>query len=107
MKMDDILSSISIIDKNLKNRNTRFTEIEQIYARAIKLNEEVWELMSLLLANSWDQREDKLDKYNREQLDMEFADVIITTLLLAKSMNIDIKSALLKKINKIKDRWWI
>jgi NTP pyrophosphatase (non-canonical NTP hydrolase) len=37
-------------------------------------------------------------------LELEFADVIITTLLLANSLNVDINKSLEKKVNIIKNR---
>lgn len=40
----------------------------------------------------------------KDDLGDEFADVILCTLLLAKSMDIDINIALEKKLEKIKER---
>lgn len=51
------------------------------------------------------QRKQKFDKFDKDNLLEEFADVIMTTLLLAKSMNIDIEKALEKKIEKINKRY--
>ncbi len=51
------------------------------------------------------QRKQKLKNLDKENLHGEFADVIITTLLLAKAMNIDIEKALEKKIEKINKRY--
>jgi NTP pyrophosphatase (non-canonical NTP hydrolase) len=45
-----------------------------------------------------------LDNHNKESLPEEFADVIITTLLLAKSMNVSIETALEKKMQKLHQR---
>ncbi len=49
-----------------------------------------------------DQRTGKMEGRNTENLADEFADVVITTFLLAKSMNIDIMTALEHKIPKIR-----
>ena len=107
MISNQLLEKINLLDKNLKEKLIDFTETERTYARAIKLNEEVWELMSLVLSHFWDVRKEKLEKHKQEDLLWEFADVIITTLMLAKSMNIDINEALNYKLNIIKNRWWI
>jgi NTP pyrophosphatase (non-canonical NTP hydrolase) len=50
------------------------------------------------------QRKQKLDNHDKENLPEEFADVIITTLLLAKSMNASIETALKKKMQKLNQR---
>jgi NTP pyrophosphatase (non-canonical NTP hydrolase) len=42
--------------------------------------------------------------FNEQNLKEEFADVVITTLLLAKSMNLDINECLKLKLDKIKNR---
>jgi NTP pyrophosphatase (non-canonical NTP hydrolase) len=78
------------------------TELERIYARTIKLGEEFGELCDEVLAHAGDQRKNKLA--DEHDLEGEFADVIIVTHLLAKSMHIDIDKALAKKMVKIRDR---
>jgi NTP pyrophosphatase (non-canonical NTP hydrolase) len=42
--------------------------------------------------------------FTQEDLDLEFADVILTTLLLAKSLNVDINTSLVKKLDIIRER---
>ena len=51
------------------------------------------------------QRKQKLDNHDKENLPEEFADVIITALLLAKAMNVDIEAALEKKVEKVNKRY--
>ena len=50
------------------------------------------------------QRKQKLDNHDKENLPEEFADVIITALLLSKSMNVSIETALKKKMQKLNQR---
>jgi len=47
----------------------------------------------------------KLSKKDKENLEKEFADVIITTLLLAKSIDIDVAKAIENKIIEINKRY--
>lgn len=82
-----------------------FSDREKIFARTIKLTEELGELCDEILAFGGNQRQDKLAKRNPDNLSEEFADVLITTLILAKTMNIDIEKSLRKKIEKINDRY--
>lgn len=72
-----------------------------IHVGAIKMAEELGELCAEVLATSKLQRAEKLDAHSHESLDEEFADVIITTLLLADSLNVEVNQALEKKMQKI------
>ncbi len=98
---------ITNMDVKLKERRESLnqSEIEGIYARSLKVSEELWELNAEILCYFWDQRKDKVESFSKEKLEWEFADVIITTLLLAKSFDVDVKVSLAKKIQKIKWRW--
>lgn len=73
---------------------------KEVLARAVKLSEEVGELCEQILSFNSLQLKRKLNKFKKENLDDEFADVIITALLLAKSADVDIKKALENKIAK-------
>lgn len=100
----ELLDNIDIIRQNLKKfHNLDDTSNEMILAKAVKLSEEVWELNSEVLKSLYKGRK----IFVQEDLELEFADVIITTLLLAKSLNVDINSSLVRKLNIIKERWWV
>jgi NTP pyrophosphatase (non-canonical NTP hydrolase) len=77
---------------------------EAILARTVKLGEEFGELCEEVLTCSSLQRKQKLDNHDKENLREEFADVIITTLFLAKSMNGNIEKALEMKIQRLNQR---
>ncbi|MFA9262103.1 MAG: MazG nucleotide pyrophosphohydrolase domain-containing protein [Undibacterium sp.] len=80
------------------------TKKDRIYARTIKLGEEYGELCDEVLASVGDQRQGKLAKEKPDGLESEFADVVIVTFMLAKAMDVDIMSALERKIQKIRKR---
>jgi len=106
MKFTDLLKFIEIEDERLKNYYGGYGDQEKrILARAVKLSEELGELCDGVLAYNSFQRKQKLDKRDENNLLEEFADVIITTLLLAKAMDVDIRDALTKKIEKINKRY--
>jgi len=107
MKLEELLKFIDLEDKRLIERfgKKSSTSQEKILARTVKLTEELGELCNEVLTFNGDQRQEKLDKYNKNNLPDEFADVIITTLLLAKSMDINIRRALTNKIKKINKRY--
>ena len=103
MITQELLNIISQINENLK-QTFKPTETENILARNVKLTEEVWELSSEVLKKFYARPEKVFDE---ENLTLEFADVIFTTLLLAKTLDIDINKALTKKLEKINQRWGI
>lgn len=75
---------------------------KEILARTVKIIEELGELSEKVLSFNSLQIKRKLDNFNKEDLPEEFADVIFTTMILAKSMDIDIRKALQDKIEKVK-----
>lgn len=105
MDFNHLLNFIDEVDKRIRNNYGDYPdESKRILARSVKLSEEVGELSSAILAHNSLQRDKKLENHSQENLEEEFADVIITTMLLAKSTKIDIRSALRSKIDKINNR---
>ena len=105
MDMKELLDFIAKEDEFLRNHYGYPDNEKRILARTVKLGEEFGELCNEILAHNSFQRKEKLDKHDKENIQHEFADVLITTLLLAKTMNIDIEKALETKIEKIKKRY--
>ena len=92
MEFTELLKFIDLEDQRLKNYYGNYIDEEKrILARTVKLTEELGELCNEVLAANSLQRKQKLDKTDKNNLGEEFADVIITALLLSKSMNIDIE----------------
>ncbi|MFA6422795.1 MAG: MazG nucleotide pyrophosphohydrolase domain-containing protein, partial [Candidatus Buchananbacteria bacterium] len=75
-----------------------------VMQRMCKLAEETGELSSEVLKSINIQRKEKLIDNNVEKLADECADVIITTLLLAEVMGIDVGKAINEGIEKRKSR---
>lgn len=106
MDFQELLKFIDTEDERLKKKYGEDMDKEKrILARTVKLTEELGELSEAVLSYNSLQRKDKLDNYKKEELEGEFADVIITTLLLAKSTDVDIAKALGGKIKKIEERY--
>ena len=83
-----------------------FTEREITMTRAIKLNEEIGELCSEILATLGQQRRRKeKSRHSKEALAGEFADVLIVVLMLAKRLDVDVNKSMADKINKLKKRY--
>lgn len=101
MTLEEIQKNIDNIDAHFHIQFKNSSEYERLLTRAVKLNEEVGELCEAVLHEGGEQRADKTD------IDFggEVADVIISTLVLAKNKNIDVWNEVEKKLNKIKNRF--
>ncbi len=87
-----------------ERRRGDFSDREHVFARTIKLGEEFGELCDQVLASIGGQRKDKLAAQEADSLKNEFADVLITTFMLAKAMDVDIMQALDHKVHKIREK---
>ena len=70
----------------------------------VKLMEELGELCELVLASKKLQRNVKLKKLKKSNLQDEFADVFISVMILADTMGIDIEDAFNKKLKIVRNR---
>jgi NTP pyrophosphatase (non-canonical NTP hydrolase) len=105
MEMKELIGFIETEDRRLKKHYNAIDEGKHVLARTVKLTEELGELCNDVLAHSNLQRKEKLGIYDKENTQEEFADVIITTMLLAKAMGIDVERGLESKIEKINKRY--
>ncbi len=78
---------------------------ERVFAQTLKISEEVWELSEQISWKFWWQRLDKVDKFSDEKLGDELADVILTTVRLARLLNIDMDKILKQKIEILRERF--
>jgi NTP pyrophosphatase (non-canonical NTP hydrolase) len=104
MQIKDFKKFIKKEDKRLKKRFHIEDKEKRILARTVKLSEEIGELSDEVLGYSSMQRKEKLDKHKKEELFEEFADVVITTFLLAEAMNVNVEKAIKNKMKKISKR---
>lgn len=104
MELKELLKFIETENKRLR-KHYDVDDAKMILAQTVKVSEEFGELCNDILAHSDLQRKQKLDELDRENIREEFADVLITVLILAESMNIDVEKALEEKIKKIDKRY--
>jgi NTP pyrophosphatase (non-canonical NTP hydrolase) len=103
MEIKDLLEFIKTEHQRLM-KFYNFKENEQLkYPITLKIMEELGELCEEILSQEKIQRVEKLQNIE-SKIDEELADVLITTLLLAENMSIDVINGLKKKIEKIKGR---
>jgi NTP pyrophosphatase (non-canonical NTP hydrolase) len=105
MEWKEILKFIEIESERIRKRYPNLDKEKLTLAQTVKINEELGELYSEVLNHLSLQRKEKLVNMDKKVIEEEFSDVLITTLLLAKRMDIDIERALEKKISKINKRY--
>ncbi len=101
----DCVTYIEEVNAHIKKIFPRLSKNEFVLSQITKLNEEVGELSGEVLASVGYQRPEKLLNHSQESLEGEFADVLITSLLLAQACNIDVNKALENKIKILKKRF--
>lgn len=111
MTIEELLKFIKWENKRLDKFSGRKTLKDRkrdkqmkVFAQTVKVNEEMGELCNAVLDNFSLQRKAKSKKAKDAELAKELADVLITTLLLADTLEVDIKKALKKKVKMIKKR---
>ncbi len=83
----------------LKDRNQR------VFARTMKVVEELGELADEILTSMNLQRNSKIAAFSRENLEDEFADVFASLILLSTELNIDVEAVIKKKIEFTRERF--
>lgn len=106
MNLKNLEEKIKVLhDKTKPHYKLYSQEEKEILTQTVKLNEEVGELCNDILAVLKLQRRSKLDKFDKRNIYEEFADVIITTIVLAQVAKVDIERALTDKLKKIEERY--
>lgn len=71
---------------------------ERVFARTMKLVEELGELSNEILTKTGLQRQSKIDAFEEEHLQDELADVLGSVLLLAVELGIDVPTVMQRKV---------
>jgi NTP pyrophosphatase (non-canonical NTP hydrolase) len=80
---------------------------QRIFARTMKIVEELGELADEILTSMNLQRNSKIEKFTRENIEDEFADVFGSLILLAQELKIDIEEVMERKIKFTNNRFGI
>ncbi len=102
--MKKIQEKVDAINKYFEETEGHVPEIDRIVRKTLKIGEELGELNEAVLAEMGLQRQEKLDSYKREDLEKELADIVISTLTLARYLNIELEPWLLKRLDEVERR---
>lgn len=83
----------------LKNKEQR------IFARTMKVVEELGELSDEILTSMNLQRKSKIAKFSQQNVEDELADVMASIILLANELEIDLEKVMKKKIEFTRERF--
>lgn len=104
MTLKQLQSEYSMIAAQLSKRLPLADKDHRIFARTVKILEELGELADEILSSMNLQRTSKVEKYTREHLEDEFADTMGSLILLADELEIDLEKVMERKIEYTKNR---
>ena len=81
------------------------SENQRVFARTMKIVEELGELADEILTSMNLQRNSKIAQFSQQNVEDEFADVLASLILLAIELDIDIEEVIKRKIKFTQDRF--
>ncbi len=103
MLSEKFLTQVDTVCTRLEKKIAGFTHYEKVMGHQVKLGEEAGELAEQILIYVWGHLKDKGESV-KTHIGEEMADVIITTAIMAKELDIDLNAALENKLNEIVTR---
>jgi NTP pyrophosphatase (non-canonical NTP hydrolase) len=104
MQLKKIITEYQKIGKFLNERWPLKDENQRVFARTMKIVEELGELSDEILTSMNLQRNSKIANFSRKNLEDEFADVFGSLILLAVELDIDVEEVVRRKIIYTRDR---
>ncbi len=104
MELNFILEKVKKLNNYIDSHHQNRTENEKLLLKAAKLPEEVWELYNEILLSLNFSRDWK-ESFSKENLEIELADIILSTFVLWDTLWVDIESALIKKLDIVYNRF--
>jgi NTP pyrophosphatase (non-canonical NTP hydrolase) len=78
---------------------------QRVFARTMKIVEELGELADEILTSMNLQRNSKIETFTKENIEDEFADVLASLILLANEMDLDVETIMKRKLQFTRDRF--
>jgi len=105
MTIDELVAEYREIGDFLSERWPLKDQQQQIFARTMKIVEELGELSDEILTSMNLARDTKVAKFSRENMEGEFADVLASLILLSRDLEIDVEKVMRKKISFTRERF--
>lgn len=105
MNMQDLIGEYKKISDFLNEKWPLKNQDHKIFARTMKVVEELGELSDEILTSMNLQRDSKIAKFSRQNVEDEFADVLGSLVLLGLELDIDIEAVMKRKIEYTRSRF--
>ncbi len=105
MTIQELTAKYTKIADFLNSRWPLKSKNQRVFARTMKIVEELGELSDEILTSMNLQRDSKIAKFTQQNVEDEFADVLASLILLAIELNINIEEVIQRKINFTRDRF--
>lgn len=105
MTIDTLVAEYQKISDFLNKRWPLKNHDQRVFARTMKIVEELGELADEILTSMNLQRDSKIEKFSKENIEDEFADVLASLILLSNELGIDVEAVMKKKIKFTRDRF--
>jgi len=98
MTLNELVSEYKKINLFLNDKWPLKDKQQQIFARTMKIVEELGELSDEILTSMNLQRDTKIAKFSHDNIEDEFADVLASLILLGNELDIDVDKVMKRKI---------
>lgn len=105
LTVDDLVKQYKLISDFLNQKWPLKNQEQKVFARTMKIMEELGELSDEILTSMNLQRNTKIANFSRENVEDEFADVLGSLILLGIELDIDVETVIKKKIAFTRDRF--
>lgn len=105
MTILDLVAEYKKISDTLNTKWPLKDTQQRIFARTMKIVEELGELSDEILTSMNLQRNSKIAQFSHQNIEDEFADVLASLLLLGNELNIDIEEVMVRKIALTRERF--
>lgn len=105
MQIKELVEKYKEIGEFLNNHWPLKDKSQRIFARTMKVVEELGELSDEILTSMNLQRDSKIAKFSRENLEDEYADVLGSLILLSYELDIDVEKVITRKIKFTRERF--
>ena len=105
MNIQQLVAEYRKISQFLNDKWPLKDKDQRIFARTMKIVEELGELSDEILTSMNLQRSSKIANFSRQNIEDEYADVLGSLILLAIELDIDVEEVISRKINFTRERF--
>lgn len=105
MTIDQLVAEYKKISETLNEKWPLKDSQQRIFARTMKIVEELGELSDEILTSMNLQRNSKIAAFSQQNIEDEFADVVASLILLANELEIDVEEVMKRKIALTRERF--